>query len=111
MSRHFPEFGRRVSITEARSIAVALEIGATLVVGETSQESWGHMVTASGLIVLRRRVPRYVVVHELAHYELRDRRVTCHGLAFIERYIDMTYKLHEDAPMARAMEAAMSVAK
>lgn len=108
----FPFFARRVGIGEARKIAKAVGSEYEIVVGKTHHGAWAHIESRpGGRVVLARRVPRFVVLHEIAHARLMGTRTTDHGLRFLETYVDVTWDYFKDKRLCRALEAALSVAR
>jgi hypothetical protein len=112
VGRAFPQFRERVGILEAREIARTVGCAAPVVAGKTHDGTWGHVEPGpDGRIVLARRVPRFVVLHEVAHARLAGVRATDHGLRFLECYVDTVWDYTHDKALCRTLEAALRTAR
>lgn len=111
MGEMFPLFRERVDRVEAARMAKKLCIDAEIVVGELTSDAWATCDDRKPLITMRREVPRYVVLHELAHANLAGKRVTDHGLRFIDAYQELVWAWFEDKHMSRTFEVALRRAR
>jgi hypothetical protein len=113
IARVFPGFGRHVGVTVARAIGKRLGCKHEIVVSRSvANTAWGHIEPGpEGKIVLRPRVPRFVVLHEIAHARLVGVRATDHGLRFLESYVDTVWDYFRNKTLCRALEAALRTAR
>lgn len=111
MKRHFHRFREEVDLSRARRMARLLGIEAEFVVGQLADDAWATCHATRPLVTMRSRVPRHIVLHELAHVRLLGRRVTDHGLKFLDEYQGLVWTWYGDKSMSRAFEAALQGAR